>query len=206
MRSIILTLIVCFHYSFSQNSYNLSGKVTDEKSNQIMVGDAVLLQNNTVVKYTSINKGRFIFEAIPQENYTLKIYSLGYQTYLQEITLDKELKLTITLKEATTTLDEVLITATKKLIENNNGNVLATIENTVLSKEPSIIDLMSKLPSVQVSANREAITIVGRGTPLIYQGNQQISIEEFMVLPVDDIKTGEIINILNQNQIKLNRK
>jgi hypothetical protein len=191
---LILTLIASFNYSFSQSLHNFSGKVTDEKNNQIIVGDVLILQNNNIVKYTSINNGMFLLEAIPQGNYTLKIYSLGYETYLQKLNLDKDLKLIIKLKGSTTKLDEVLITARKKLIENKNGNLIANVDKTLLSKESNTIDLISKLPSIQVGPNRETISVIGKGNPLIYMAGQRISIEEFSSLQVDDIKTIEIIN------------
>jgi hypothetical protein len=196
MKQFILSSIFIFISTtiFSQNSHNLNGKVTNEKNGQVTVGDVLLLHNNSIVKYTSINNGNFLFEAILQGNYTLKISGLGYETYIQKVILDKNLQLTVTLKEATTKLDEVTITATKKLIENKNGNIVANIEGTLLSKESNTIDLLSKLPSVQVSPNRETISLVGKGNPLIYLGGQRISIEEFGSLQVDDIKTIEIIN------------
>ena len=196
MKQFILSSIFIFISTtiFSQNSHNLNGKVTNEKNGQVTVGDVLLLHNNSIVKYTSINNGNFLFEAILQGNYTLKISGLGYETYMQKVILDKNLQLTVTLKEATTKLDEVTITATKKLIENKNGNIVANIEGTLLSKESNTIDLLSKLPSVQVSPNRETISLVGKGNPLIYLGGQRISIEEFGSLQVDDIKTIEIIN------------
>lgn len=163
---LILTLIASFNYSFSQSLHNFSGKVTDEKNNQIIVGDVLILQNNNIVKYTSINNGMFLLEAIPQGNYTLKIYSLGYETYLQKLNLDKDLKLIIKLKGSTTKLDEVLITARKKLIENKNGNLIANVDKTLLSKESNTIDLISKLPSIQVGPNRETISVIGKGSKI----------------------------------------
>ena len=191
---LILTIILGFNYSFSQNSQNLSGKITDEKNNQITVGDVLLLQNENIVKYAFINEGYFLMEAIPKGNYTIKISSLGYESYQQKIDLDTNLELTVILKESTTKLDEVAITASKKLIENKSGNIVVNIENTLLSKVANTIDLLSKLPSIQLSPNREAISVIGRGNPLIYLNSQRISMEEFSSLQVDDIKTIEIIN------------
>lgn len=196
MKQFILSSIFIFFFTtiYSQNLYNFNGKVTNEKNNEVTFGDVFLLQNNSIVKYTSINKGNFLFESVLQGNYTLKISGLGYETYIQKVTLDKKLQITVILKEATTKLEEVTITATKKLIENKNGDIVANIEGTLLSKETNTIDLLSKLPSIQVSPNRETISVMGKGNPLIYLGGQRISVEEFSNLQVDDIKTIEIIN------------
>lgn len=190
---LILTLMTSFNYSFSQSLYNFSGKVTDENGVPIMVGDVLLFQNDSIVKYTYINNGMFLLEEIPDGNYTLQIYSLGYQNYLKKIDVIQDSTLVINLKEDATELDEVQITTTKKLIENRNGNLVANVENTVLSKEFNTIDLISKLPSVQVSPDRESISVIGKGNPLIYLGGQQISVEEFSNLPIDAIQTIEIL-------------
>ncbi|MFK5879886.1 MAG: outer membrane beta-barrel family protein [Flavobacteriaceae bacterium] len=191
---VLLTLVLSFNYSFSQNTYNLSGKVTDEKNNSISVGNILLLKNDSIIKYTSLINGHFSLESIPQENYNLKIASLGYKTHLQKITLDTDLQLTIILKEATIELDEVEIKATKRLIENKNGNIIVNIENTILSKESSTISLLSKLPSIQIAPDKESISVIGKGNPLLYISGQRISINEFKSLQIDNIKTIEIIN------------
>ena len=101
MKQFILSSIFIFISItiFSQNLHNLNGKVTNEKNGQVTVGDVLLLHNNSIVKYTSINNGNFLFEAILQGNYTLKISGLGYETYIQKVILDKNLQLTVTLKE-----------------------------------------------------------------------------------------------------------
>lgn len=179
---------------FSQNLVTLNGKLVDEKNIPISIGNVLLLQNDSIVKYTYVVEGRFSFEGIPQHTYTLKISSLGYETYQEKIELTKNIQTIIYLKEAITQIEEVTVNATKKLIENNNGNIIVNIENTILSKEVNTIDLLSKLPSIQVSPNRDAITVLGKGNPLLYIGGQQISIEDFKSLQIDDIKTIEIIN------------
>jgi len=136
---------------FSQKLVILRGKLIDENNKPITIGNVLLLQNDSIVKYTYVVDGRFFFEGIPQNKYTLKISSVGYETYQEKIELYQNIQTTITLKEAITQIEEVTIKATKRLIENNNGNIVVNIENTVLSKEINTIDLLSKLPSIQVS-------------------------------------------------------
>ena len=90
-------------------------------------------------------------------------------------------------------LNEVVISKKKKMFTNANGNVKIDIANSVYSTVPNPIDLLSKLPSVQIGSDRENISIVGKGNPLIYIDGQKGTITDLNALSVADIKTVEII-------------
>ena len=90
-------------------------------------------------------------------------------------------------------LNEVVISKEKKTITNSNGNIKVEIANSVYSSIPNPIDLLSKLPTVQISSDRESISIVGKGNPLIYIDGQRGTMNDLNVLSVADIKTIEII-------------
>jgi len=90
-------------------------------------------------------------------------------------------------------LNEVVISQEKKMFTNSNGNVKVDVANSVYSTIPNPIDLLSKLPSVQISSDRESISIVGKGNPLIYIDGQKGTISDLNALSVTDIKTIEII-------------
>ncbi|KAF2337867.1 TonB-dependent receptor domain-containing protein [Flavobacterium ginsenosidimutans] len=90
-------------------------------------------------------------------------------------------------------LNEVVISQEKKTFTNSHGNIKVDVANSVYSTIPNPIDLLSKLPSVQVSTDRESISIVGKGNPLIYIDGQKATINDLNALTVADIKTVEII-------------
>lgn len=90
-------------------------------------------------------------------------------------------------------LNEVVISKEKKMFSNANGNVKIDVANSVYSTIPNPIDLLSKLPSVQIGSDRESISIVGKGNPLIYIDGQKGTISDLNALSVADIKTVEII-------------
>jgi hypothetical protein len=68
------------------------------------------------------------------------------------------------------------------------------IEHSVFAAVPDPVELLSKLPTVQVSADRESVSVIGKGEPLIYIGNQRATVEDLRSLTVTDIKSIEIIN------------
>jgi len=90
-------------------------------------------------------------------------------------------------------LKEVIITQSKKTFTNSNGNIKVDVANSVYNSVPNPVELLSKLPLVQVSSDRESISIVGKGNPLIYIDNQKVGMNDLNALSVSDIKTIEII-------------
>ncbi len=90
-------------------------------------------------------------------------------------------------------LKEVVVTQNKKTFTNNNGNIKVDVANSVYNSIPNPVDLLAKLPLVQIGSNRESISIVGKGTPLIYIDNQRVGMNDLNALSVSDIKTIEII-------------
>jgi hypothetical protein len=90
-------------------------------------------------------------------------------------------------------LNEVIISKEKKMFTNKNGNVKVDVANSILNAVPNTLDLLSKLPNVILSVNKETISVVGKGTPLLYVDNQKVEMNDLNTLSVDDIKTIEII-------------
>jgi hypothetical protein len=90
-------------------------------------------------------------------------------------------------------LNEVVITQNKKTFTNTNGNIKVDVANSVYNSIPNTVDLLSKLPTVQVSSDKENITVIGKGNPLIYIDSQKAGINDLNALDPADIKTIEII-------------
>ena len=91
-------------------------------------------------------------------------------------------------------LKEVVVTKEKKMLTNKNGNIKVDVANSILNTTPNTIDLLSKLPNITISADKENVTVLGKGNPLIYIDNQKVGMNDLNALSVDDIKTIEIIN------------
>lgn len=90
-------------------------------------------------------------------------------------------------------LKEVVISQNKKTFTNTNGNIKVDVANSVYNAIPNTVDLLSRLPTIQVSSDKESITVVGKGNPLIYIDNQKVGINDLNALVPADIKTIEII-------------
>jgi hypothetical protein len=93
-----------------------------------------------------------------------------------------------------TTLKTVTITTRKSPFTYKNGNLQVNVGNSILSTIPDAMDLLSKVPTVQVARDGESVSIVGKGEPLIYIDHQKVSVNDLRSLSVADIKTIELIN------------
>lgn len=191
----LLFFLVSF-FTSAQQFYQLSGTIRDTDGNAVAVGDVLLLDtaNNNVLKYTTLLEGNFIIENITRGEYVLEISVMGFQKHRMQIAIPAINNVEIELDENPTQLSEVELIAAKNPIEYQNGNLKVDVQNPYFSSIPDPLDLLSRLPNIQISADRESISILGKGNPLLYLGNQRITIEEFYTLPIDGIETIELIN------------
>lgn len=180
---------------FGQVHYSLLGRVIDEDRNDIPVGDVLLFDESqeNLIKYTHLYDGTFDFNDVEGNSYYLKISALGFQDYEAPFLLNKNIELKITLRESAEQLEAVEVVAAKNPITNNNGNLKIDVQNPVFSSIPDPLDVLAKLPNVQIAADRESISIIGKGNPLIYMGGQRITFDELTALSVDNIESIELI-------------
>jgi hypothetical protein len=90
-------------------------------------------------------------------------------------------------------LDSVMIKLQAKTFVIKNGNLKLDVANSIYKSISNPIDLLSKLPNIQVSPDKETITVIGKGNPILYIDNQKVTINELNSLAVDDIKSIEVI-------------
>lgn len=182
-------------FAYSQTTYTISGNVFDDQHEGITIGDVLLFPENgdTPIKYTTIIDGKFSLEAIAERAYRLRISCLGFKDMERVFWLNKDLTLDIELPTETTNLNEVELVAAKPIITHKNGTLKVDITNQIFSGIPNAMELLERLPNLQVSPDRESVALIGKGAPLIYLGDQRISINELNGLSVNDIATIEII-------------
>lgn len=96
-------------------------------------------------------------------------------------------------KDSLHQMDEVVIEGTTKAFVYKNGNIKIDVANSIYKAIPNTLDLLSKLPKIQFSPDLEKISVIGKGTPLIYIDNQKVKMNDLKALSVEEIKTIEII-------------
>ncbi|WP_432712540.1 outer membrane beta-barrel protein [Pedobacter sp.] len=180
---------------FAQKNFVLSGQIVDLAGKTIPNGTVKLLDTNSeIVKAVQVKEGVFSIESVPEGRYLLNTSSIGFNDDIKNIILNRDTSLILIMVDNSTLLNEVQISGTKQNFSNSKGNIKVNIENTILSQVPSAIELLSKLPAVQLSPDGEKLSIVGRGDPLIYLDNQRITLNDLNSLATNDIKTIEIVH------------
>ncbi|MFV8269495.1 outer membrane beta-barrel protein [Flavobacterium sp. GT2N3] len=181
---------------FSQNNFTLKVELTGAGNEIIKEGNAYLFdaETNQIIKTEFIVDGQLFFTSLKEGKYNIQIYCEEYEDIDQKITLNQNLNLKLVLSKIIfTELNEIILKSKKKTFTNSNGNIKVDIANTIFKAIPNPVDLLSKLPGIQISGNKESISIVGKGNPLIYIDNQKVGMNDLNALFVEDIKTIEII-------------
>ncbi len=183
MNRITFILILVFPIlTFSQKT--ISGKITDNLGP--VAGANIVLQNSEaeIIGTISDFDGNFTIQA-KNDNYKLTISYVGYISHTQDITLAENIDLgIITLKEDSNTLEEVVITSRKRLIEQKADRIVFNVSNSIAASNGDAIDALKVTPGLQV--RNEGINIFGKG-------NSQVMING-RLLPL----TGEeLTNYLN---------
>lgn len=189
-------LFLCCSIGFSQNSYILKVNLKGSNNEIINDGNAYLFdaETNQIIKVESIVNGQLTFASLIEGNYKIEIICDNFKDFVSTFKFHKSETIEFTLiKDEIYNLKEVTIISKRKTFTNSNGNIKVDIANSIFKAVPNPMDLLSKLPGIQISADRENISIVGIGNPLIYIDNQRVGINDLNTLSVDDIKTIEII-------------
>jgi hypothetical protein len=114
----------------------------------------------------SDQQGNYCFSTIQNGEYFIKIIAIGYNTfYSQKIIIDssRQMKLpAFVLKNSGTSLNEIEVSAFKPTIEFKKGTIILNVENNLVAKGNTVLDLLKQIPGVIVDAQNN-ITINGVG-------------------------------------------
>ncbi len=114
---VLLTVCVILiqQKAFGQEKVTLSGTVSERSSNETLIGVSLVFPE--INKGVITNEYGFYSITLPKNTYTVYASHLGFEDHVEEIVLNKDIRLNIQLGEASETLEEVLI---KKNIEKLN--------------------------------------------------------------------------------------
>ncbi|MDW8438091.1 MAG: DUF5686 family protein [Chloroherpetonaceae bacterium] len=97
-------------------SQTVSGKVTDAKTGEALIGATVQLkQGEKVVKGARTNNDGAFRLNVPEGRYALEVRFVGYETYREEIAVALSLERDIRLKQGEVTASEIVVSANEDL-------------------------------------------------------------------------------------------
>ena len=150
----ILLLLSIFSsiLSFSQEKFTLSGVISDEKTNETLIGVYIVVDE--LKTGTSTNEYGFYSITLPKGTYNLKISSLGYKEINKVVDLTQNIRINISLSESEEVLEEVV------LIDNPNK---INIKSTEMSVNRLSVNTIKQMPVIlgEVDILKSILTLPG---------------------------------------------
>lgn len=199
-RAALLFLLIFSAASvFSEQAGKISGKVTDGKTGTPVEADIKLLSqaDNSLVKGTKCNTdGSFLLENITSGLYKLEAGCIEYSTLLVEninITAGQNLLLdTLKLRQQNISTDEILVEDKKKDMELSSDVKTFKVDNSILTKGGTALDVLKKLPMIDVDLN-DNVSLRGSQNVKILVDNKPSKFVSLKQVPGDAIEKVEII-------------
>lgn len=195
-RSIFLSLV--FLPLFLNAQFNLTGSVKSE-TEVIVWANVVLLTEDEKIVTGGITdeNGSFTLNA-QSGTYNLVISFIGYEDFHKEISITQDIDLgEFVLKQAANALDEVVVSYTKKLIEQKPDRIVFNIENNIAATGGNALDALKIAPGLRVDDN--GISMLGKGTSQVMINGRIFPLSGAELvgylnsISADDIKKIEVI-------------
>jgi len=190
----LATMFSLITYSTTAQNYSIYGQVIDSTGAEVYAGNVVVrnVQDSTVITGTYFYDGVFRIDSLTAKNFIVQVSSYGYvNTY---ININKTEPGDIDLGNVQMNvleLEGVTVVGFRDRITQARDRITVDIASTMLSSGNSIMDVLANTPNVLVTDDQ--VSVFGRGTPLFYLNNQQVSLETLKTIPVSEIKDIEVI-------------
>ena len=152
-KKMLLLFFLTSFTTFSQENSTLSGTVYDDNNNETLIGVSIYFPE--LNSGTTTNEYGFYSITVPKGNYTIQVSYLGYSTLLEDIALLEKTSKNFNLKEASESLNEIVIESNiEKLnlktpqMSVNNLNSSTIKQIPVVLGEADIIKSLILLPGV----------------------------------------------------------
>ena len=152
LASFILAVICCFSV-FSQNT--ITGSLQDEATKKpVQYANVSLLRlsDSVLIAHTAANdKGDFELKMVPDGNYRLVVYFVGYENYEKQLSVNKNIDLgTLAIKAGTTSLGEVVVKGERPLFAVDGEKTYYNTAEDPTVQTGTASDVLQNAPGVSV--------------------------------------------------------
>ena len=174
----IIILFATFQLFSQSNKNEIKGKLLDINQNGVVYASVAVIQNDSIPVYTAISdiNGRFKILNIEAGTYKLTINHIEFEDYTSETfkVLNGETKIiaNIILNPSTNTLDEVLITQKKALIEVKADKLIFNVASSPSASGTNGLDLLKMSPGITLDIDN-SISLLGKGNVQVYVNGVQ---------------------------------
>lgn len=191
MKHLLISFIYLLGTLCSVNA-QIKGKVLNTNNQPIEFVNIALysLPDSSLITGTVTDAtGNFLLETSKTQNSFLQVSFIGYKT----VRVAARPEQTIVLQPETIMINEVIVKGSLPKIRLKNDALVATIQNSVLSKAGTANDVLKRLPSL--TGDNGKFTVFGKGEAKIYINNREMrDVSELDNLSSADIKDVEIVN------------
>lgn len=179
----------------------LSGRVVTIENNPVEHTEVILFSEKSIplINHLTNEKGEFnIF--YQKGTYRLEIRQFEEILYTKNIKLTSDFEIGIITVNTSTTLETVVISKKKKLIENKVDRLVFNLENTISATGSDALEALKITPGVMV--RNETITIIGKQGIRVLIDDKILELGEndlanfLRSIPSDNIKNIEVITNL----------
>lgn len=209
-KYIFIYFIVVFSNSLKSQSIN--GILKDTNNKNITTSSNIILKDlltNEILDFKVVYEGRFTFKIKKTyKNLFLETKVFGYQNYeqkIENININKQYDLELILiKDSITSLDEVIVTS-KKRFEIKKDTIVYNIDAYKDGSERKVIDIIKKLPGIEVNNNSGKIKYNGKFIETVLLEGDNLFDENYSVgtknINIDIIKGIEAIDKYSKNPL-----
>lgn len=145
---------------------SLEGHVIDALTNESIIGAHVIISGNG----TATNNYGFFSLATDQPSVVVTISAIGYQTFVDTVSINQNQLLKVSLYQSTTSLDVVVVSDSASISTHSELSHIRLTQADLLAMpsfmgEPDIFKALQTLPSIQFGKEGNSGLYVRGGTP-----------------------------------------
>lgn len=150
---IVLLLFLLFSsINFAQNRYTLSGTVTDQDTNETLIGVTVSVKEANINTVT--NEYGFYSVSLPEGTYTLEVSYIGYGVFSESISVDANIRKNVSIEFTGIAIEGIEITGNNRAVN---------IRKPEMSVNKLSVEEIKKMPVVlgEVDILKSILTLPG---------------------------------------------
>jgi hypothetical protein len=186
--------LLCLH------AQSLTGKIVGIENAPIQFANVILLcsEDSSFVQGTTTDVNGIFKLLYSKRADLLRVSYIGYVDQFVAVRSGQTTIGTITLKENTQLLNEVVVRGDIPSTRIKGEALETRIAGTILEKVGTANDVLAKLPGISLQRNSstlaEELQVFGRGVPTVYiDGREVYDMEELSQLSSDNIQSVEVI-------------